>query len=215
MTQPTLTTARDNGLVMCHTCGTLCRQPSETARYSCPLCGAKTHQRKPHSLLLAWLYTLAATLLYIPANTLPMMVTRDFTGAQSDTIFSGILYLWANGSAHLAVIVFIASIAVPTAKLMALYYLLISVQTQPPRLRHQRATLYRLLEFVGRWSMLDIFVVAILAALVNFPGVARVEAGPGAAAFGAVVTLTLIATQCFDPRLIWDNRNLPHVHAPH
>lgn len=201
------------GIARCHACGTLSRVGPGKAKRHCPLCRATVHLRKPHSIVLTWLYTLAATVLYIPANILPMMNTRSFMGAQSDTIFSGICYLWETGSVALSAIVFIASIAVPCLKLGTLYYLLISVMHQQRHLKMQRTKLYRLLEMVGRWSMLDIFVVTVTVALVSFPGTAEVTAGPGAGAFGAVVVLTLLATERFDPRLIWDAA-AENVHTP-
>jgi paraquat-inducible protein A len=132
------------------------------------------------------------------------METRSFFGVQNDTIFSGIVYLWLEGSWPLALLVFIASIVVPLSKLVILSYLLISVQRQSRWNPKRRAGLYHVLEVVGRWSMLDIFVVTLLAALVHIRGLANIEPGPGAAAFGAVVVLTMMATHSFDPRLIWD-----------
>ena len=198
-------TAAHFGLARCHACSTLSKMPPKADHARCPRCHAPLHFRKPHSLLLTWLYTLSATIMYIPANLLTMMKTQDIYATQEDTIFSGIVFLWTGGSAPLAIIVFIASILVPSIKLVALYYLLICAHQKTQNLRMERIKLYRFLEFIGRWSMLDIFVVAILAALVDFPGVALVSAGPGAAAFGLVVVLTLLATHSFDPRLIWDD----------
>jgi len=123
---------------------------------------------------------------------------------------SGVIYLWTSGSWHLALVVFIASILVPSAKLLALTLLVVSVQRRSTWEPMQRTKLYRVVEFVGRWSMLDIFVVAILVALVHFQSLATMEAGFGAVAFGAVVVLTMLAAMEFDPRLIWDPKRAHH-----
>jgi paraquat-inducible protein A len=170
----------------------------------CPRCGAVVTARKPDSIARSWAFLLAATALYLPANLLPVTTTASIAGAQSDTIFSGIVYLWAAGSWVLALIVFVASIVVPVSKLLVLSWLLISVQRREQRFLAQRLQAYRVLELIGRWSMLDIFVVAMLAALVQIESLAELRPGPGAMAFGAVVVLTMLATHGFDPRLLWD-----------
>ena len=162
--------------------------------------------RKPAALLRAWTLLVSAMILYLPANMLPIMETESLFGGQSDTIMSGVVFLWASGSWPLAVIVFVASIMVPLLKMLALLTLLIAVHRGVRVHRHDLARLYRLLELVGRWSMLDIFVVAILVGLVQLQLIATVTPGSGAAAFGAVVVLTMLATMSFDPRLIWDSR---------
>jgi paraquat-inducible protein A len=143
-------------------------------------------------------------MLYIPANVLPVMETNSLFGFEKDTILSGVVYLWTSGSWPLALLVFFASITVPLLKLIALAFLLASVQFRSTWRPDQRARLYRIVEFIGRWSMLDIYAVTILVALVHLRGLATIIAGPGAAAFGAVVVLTMFAAMSFDPRLIWD-----------
>ena len=144
-------------------------------------------------------------ILYIPANMLPIMQTESLFGSQSDTIMSGVAFLWANGSWPLAVIVFVASIMVPLLKMLALLTLLIAVHHGVRVHCADLTRLYRLLELIGRWSMLDIYVVAILVNLVQLQLVAQVTPAKGALAFGAVVVLTMLATMSFDPRLIWDS----------
>jgi paraquat-inducible protein A len=134
------------------------------------------------------------------------MHTSSLFGAQKDTILSGVVYLWTSGSWPLAIIVFIASIAVPMLKILAIGYLAASTHLQSKRQPAERARIYRLVELVGRWSMLDIYVIAMLTALVQFSALATIEAGPAAVAFGAVVVLTMFAALSFDPRLIWDDR---------
>lgn len=203
-------TALSAGLLNCHVCGQLSRQPKAGGAIRCPRCHSPLHGRKPHSVGTTWALTLAAMLLYLPANLLPIMETSSLFGSQQDTILSGVLFLWESGSWPLAVVVFFASVMVPMLKVLALLHLLVSVQRRSSRHRLQRARLYRLLEFVGRWSMLDIYVIVILAALVRFQGLATVQAGPAALAFGAVVVLTMLAAMSFDPRLIWDPVSAPH-----
>ncbi|NML25273.1 paraquat-inducible membrane protein A [Zoogloea sp. G-4-1-14] len=189
----------------CHVCGQLARSPHGAAqRLRCPRCGAPLHLRKPASITTTWALLLASALLYIPANLLPMMTTASLTGSQEDTILSGVVFLWESGSWPLALVVFFASVMVPLLKIFALSYLTASVQSRSRRGLLQRARLYRLVEFVGRWSMLDIYVITILVALVQFQGLATIQAGPAAVAFGAVVVLTMFAAMSFDPRLIWD-----------
>jgi paraquat-inducible protein A len=197
-------TAASLGLAACHACGLVSRLGARAHRAHCPRCGAALHLRKPGSIARAWALLLTAAVLYVPANVLPIMHTGSLFGAQSDTILSGIVYLWHAGSWDLAAIVFVASIVVPLAKLFALAYLLVTVQRRSSRQPLARAKLYRAVEFVGKWSMLDVYVVALLATLVHFQSLASISAGPGAVAFGAVVVITMFAAMAFDPRLIWD-----------
>ncbi|MBK8336859.1 MAG: paraquat-inducible protein A [Sterolibacteriaceae bacterium] len=204
---PAQPTAAQLGLLACDCCGLLSRRaPAGPQRLAaaCPRCGAHLHSRKPHSIGRAWAYWIAAVVLYFPANLLPIMQTSSLFDSQRDTIMSGVIFLWNDGSWPLALLVFFASVVVPLLKLIALAYLLVTVQIGMSRRRHQRTRLYRMLEFVGRWSMLDIYVVTILVALVHLQSLAEIEAGPGAIAFGAVVVLTMLAAMSFDPRLIWD-----------
>jgi paraquat-inducible protein A len=190
----------------CPTCALVSRAPSgDDAR--CPRCGTALHFRKPGSIGRSWALLIAAMALYVPANTLPIMGTSSLFGSQTDTIMSGILFLWEEGSWYLAAIVFVASILVPLAKMIGLVLLLVSVQLDWNWRPLERARLYRVLEAIGRWSMLDIFVVALLATVVQLTALASVHPGPGALAFGAVVVLTMMATASFDPRLIWDGAN--------
>lgn len=197
-------TAADAGLLSCHACGLLSQPAGHGHGLRCGRCGSGLHQRKPDSLSRAWALLLAAGVLYIPANVLPVMHTGSLFGAQSDTIMSGVIYLWVSGSWPLAALIFFASVMVPLLKMLALAVLLVSVQRRSTGALRQRTRLYRVVEFVGRWSMIDIYVVAILVALVQFEGLASIRAGGGAVAFGAVVVLTMFAAQAFDPRTIWD-----------
>ena len=197
-------TAAELGLYGCHMCNLVMSAEPGQHEAVCPRCGHHLHMRKPDSIARAWAFLIAGYILYVPANVLPIMHTSTLFGAQSDTIMSGVIYLWTSGSWHLALIVFIASILVPSAKLLAMTFLLISVQRRSLWDPMQRTKMYRIIEMVGRWSMLDIFVVGILVALVQLQSLATIKAGLGAVAFGAVVVLTIFAAMEFDPRLIWD-----------
>ena len=192
------------GLDSCVVC-TLVSHPEERRDAGrCPRCNARLHHRKPYSIEQCWALTIAASILYIPANVMTMMETGSLVSYRKDTIMSGIIYLWKTGFEGVAVIVFIASILVPLFKLLALTLLLVTAQRGSTWWPMQRMRLYRLVELVGRWSMLDIFVVTFLAAVVQISSLATVRAGDGAVAFGAVVVLTMLAAMKFDPRLIWD-----------
>lgn len=198
------TSAASAGLAACHGCGLVSRLAPGVHAAHCPRCGASVHLRKPQSIARSWALLITAAVLYVPANVLPIMHTGSLFGAQSDTIMSGIVYLWHAGSWDLAAVVFIASVVVPLAKLFALAFLLVSVQRRSTWQPMQRAKLYRAVEFVGKWSMLDVYVVALLATLVHFQSLATITAGVGAVAFGGVVVITMFAAMAFDPRLIWD-----------
>lgn len=200
-------TASELGLVACPSCGLVCRSDVPLAHAHCPRCAAPLHRRKPYSLTRSWALLIAAVILYIPANLLPIMLTSNLFEARADTIISGVIVLWQAGSPELAVIVFVASVVVPLLKIAVLALLLITAQRRSAWRREERAKLYRMIELIGHWSMLDVFVVALLVALVNFGSFAAVHAGGAAVAFGAVVVLTMLATMSFDPRLIWDERD--------
>jgi len=202
-------TAARFGLVTCHGCGLLLKA-RRLEGVHCSRCGCRVHRRKPNSLMSCWAFAIAAMILYVPANTLPIMETSSLFGSQDDTIMSGVVYLWRSGSWYLALVVFIASILVPMAKLLALIVLLVTVQLGSRWQPLQRAKLYRMVELVGRWSMLDVYVVTLLVALVQLDALATIKPGPGALAFGAVVVLTLLAAMHFDPRLIWDSLENAH-----
>ena len=162
------------------------------------------HGRHPDSIGRTWALLIAAAILYIPANLLPVMYTHSLFGVEDDTIMSGVVLFWTSGSKGLAIIIFIASMVVPMLKLATLALLAFTAQRRSRWRPVQRTRLYRMVEFIGRWSMLDIFVVTLTVALVRFDALAVITAGPGALAFGAVVVLTMLASMQFDPRLIWD-----------
>lgn len=196
--------ARELGLAACDACGTVYRLETDAGPGVCRRCHARVHSRKPHSLQRTWAFLIAAAILYLPANLIPIMKTSTLMEQRADTILSGVMALWRAGSPEIAIIVFIASIVVPIVKIAVLALLLITTQRGSGWKRIERTQLYRAIEFVGYWSMLDVFVVALLVALVHFRTLADVQPGGGAIAFAAVVVLTMVASKSFDPRLIWD-----------
>lgn len=198
-------TARDLGLLNCHNCGLLSKKPSRHGEAHCPRCDAVLHDRKPNSLTRTWALVITACILYVPANVLPVTRITSLGKTEDDTIMSGVIYFLLSGSWDLALVIFTASIIVPMAKLIALVYLLVSVQRRSAWRPRDRTRLYRVTELVGRWSMVDVYVVTVLVGLVQLGNVASIQAGWGAVAFGAVVVITMIAAMSFDPRLIWDS----------
>ncbi len=194
-------------LVGCHTCGLLSRlRPVPKGGHMlCPRCGAALHRRKPNSIARSWALVLTAAILYIPANVFPVMTVISFGKGAPDTILSGVKHLIEADMWPLALLVFFASITVPVLKLLGLTYLLISVQRRSRWRPKDRTRLYRITELIGRWSMIDIFMISILVALVKLGSIATIEPGVGATSFAAVVILTILAAMSFDPRLIWDS----------
>ena len=203
---PRMQTAAQSGLLSCHCCHLVVRPPAEGGRMAlnCPRCKSRLHARKPDSIARTWALIIAATIFYLPANLLPVTITTYLGRTQADTIISGVIYFMQTGSWGIAAIIFIASIVVPILKLVILVFLLISVQRRSRWRPHERTRLYRIIEVVGRWSMLDVFVVTVLIALVRLGYLSTIEAGTGIIYFAAVVVLTMIAAMSFDPRLIWD-----------
>jgi len=202
-------TAAAANLISCRSCHALSRKGpnGDGAGLHCARCGASLHSRLPNSVARSWALVLTALVLYLPANLLPITHTSSFGNVRSDTILSGVMYFIRHGDWPIALVIFVASICVPLMKLLVLAYLLISVQRRSARRRQDRTRLYRLTEAVGRWSMLDVFVVAILVSLVNLGELAKISAGSGAVYFAAVVVITMLAALMFDPRLIWDREN--------
>lgn len=193
------------GLIACTACGQLVRMRADAPSGGCPRCGARLRARKPHSIERTWALLAASAILYIPAMVLPVMRTGSLFETENHTIIGGVWDLWKTGSWDLAIIVFVASVVVPILKMLALGLLAFTAQRHSRWGQRQRARLYRLVETVGHWSMLDIFVVLLLVALVRFGNLAQTLPQPGIIAFGAVVVLTMLASAGFDPRLIWDD----------
>jgi paraquat-inducible protein A len=196
-------TGRSLGLLVCLQCRATVRA-LQVPYPRCPRCYAHLHERKPHSLALTAVLLLCAAVLYVPANLLPVMYTRTIFDNEEDTIMSGVLVLLHSGSWPIAVLVFIASIVVPLLKIIALSVVLFSAWRRSPRFRTQRSELYRMVEYIGRWSMLDIYAISLLVALIQIRSLAFVAVGWGALAFAAVVVLTMFAARTFDERLLWE-----------
>jgi len=196
-------TATEVGVIGCHHCGTVWQDAQRGDR--CEVCHSRLHVRKTDSLNRTWAFLIAACIMYIPANLMPVIITSTLLDEQRDTIMSGIIYFWVSGSWELAIIVFIASFLVPLFKLVSLILLAVMARRRSRWRRFQRARLFRLVEAIGRWSMLDVFVVSLLAGLVQIEGFAKITAGVGVAAFGSVVVLTMLASLSFDARLTWDD----------
>ena len=209
---PTAWAAAQHSLTSCHVCELLVKVSAthNNVRLRCPRCGAVLHLRKPNSIARTWALVIAAFIFYIPANVLPVMTVTSLGKTQADTILSGVIYLLVHGMWPLALLIFFASVVVPMLKLIILAYLLISVQRRSRWRPYDRTRLYRITEAVGRWSMVDIYVVTILVALVHLGNLATIRAELGAVFFGAVVVITILAANTFDPRLIWDNRESRH-----
>ncbi|NJO67605.1 MAG: paraquat-inducible protein A, partial [Rhodospirillales bacterium] len=192
--------------VGCHTCQLLCHLPASTDHHAaaCPRCGSSLHRRKRDSLNRTAALLITAAMLYIPANVYPIMTFISLGSGEPSTIIGGVQELIAYNMWPLALIVFVASILVPMLKLISMTYLLLSVRYRSQWRLRDRTLIYRMNEFVGRWSMVDVFVVTMLAALVQFGSLAKILPGPGIIAFAGVVVLTMIAALTFDSRLIWD-----------
>jgi paraquat-inducible protein A len=202
---PSPRTAARAGLVLCEVCGLLCRPATADEPGYCPRCNKELTFRRHNVIQRTWALILAAAICYLPANILPVMTTSALGSVEEDTIIAGVILLYTTGSWHLALIVLIASVMIPLAKLIALGYLLITVQRGSIGNNRDRARLYRLVEFIGRWSMLDVFVDTFTVALIQLQPLMAVLPGPGVLFFAAVVVLTMLAAESFDPRLIWDS----------
>lgn len=193
-------TAQRAGLIACAGCGRVHDHPLP----HCLRCGRALHGRKPHSLQNVWAWTIAGLIAYIPANLYPMLITRNFGKEYENTIVGGAIELVNQGSYGVALIVFVASIVIPIGKFLAIAYLALSVQSAVVIRGNGRQRLYEVVEFIGRWSMIDVFVVAILAAVVQFDFAASINPGIAAISFALSVAFTMLAAQSFDPKKIWD-----------
>jgi len=201
-----LPSALRQGLIRCDECGALAQRVA--ASRPCPVCGSSLHARIPNSLQRTLAFLLCGYALYVPANIYPIMTVTQFGVGETHTILGGILTLIEGDMLPIAILVFIASILVPLLKLIGLTLLWLCVFYRWQVNARRWTLMYRIIAFVGRWSMLDIFMISILISLVDLGGVAQVLAGPAATAFASVVVITLFAAKNFDPRLIWDNQKI-------
>lgn len=198
-------TGKEAGLVVCLECHTIHKNVPDVDQ-ECSCCGAELHQRKPNSLGRTWALLITSMILFIPANTMTIMNVSYFGREDPSTIMGGVIVLLQFGSYAVAFVVFVASVIVPLFKMIGILMILLSLHYHISISDKQRIRMFRFIEFIGRWSMLDIFVISILAALVNISGVAVITAGHAATAFGTVVVLTMLAASTFDTRLLWDNK---------
>ena len=191
--------------VACPSCELLCAPPREMPDgFCCPRCSGIVWRRKPNSIQRTWALVIAASLFYIPANIFPVLTVELMGKGEPDTIISGVIELIDSGMWEIAALIFFASITVPVLKLVGLSYLLVSVHRRSHWNPRERTRLYRLAEGIGRWSMIDMFMVSIVCALVQLGAVATINPGLGAICFATVVVITMFAASSFDPRLIWD-----------
>ena len=194
------------GLILCRTCGLAVSRVSLRIDRRCPRCQSRVEHRTPFSteMTLAWL--IAGIVFYIPANLLPVMHTSGLLGEADSTSLGGIFEFWRSGDWDIALLIFIASVAVPLTKFIAIGLLLLTVRKNSRWQQHQRTVLYRVVEFIGYWSMLDVIVVALTSALMQFQVLGTAEPRAGIAFFCGVVVVTMLSALSFDPRLIWDRR---------
>ncbi len=198
------------GLAGCHACGKV--SPVEVGR--CARCGCRLHLRKPASIQRTVALLIAAAVLYLPANLLPIMIVSEFGGTTATTIIAGMIQFWQSGAYPIAIVIFIASIFIPIVKLVALVWLCAAATGKVHPSPKVLGRVYWFTELMGRWSMVDIFVVAILVAMVQLGTYMTVLPGPGALAFAGVVVLTMFAAMNFDPRLLWDRLDLLPTSPP-
>ena len=198
-------TAKQAGLARCDYCGALHRL---SAADDCRLCGARVKSRKHNSLQKTWAFLLVGLMAYVPANMLPIMLTRSFNGNTSDTILSGVVALAESGSWFVAIVVFVASVVIPVSKFIIIAGLALSLHFQWAMSEHTRHILHSITEFIGRWSMIDVFVVAVLAALIQLGAILTIVPGAGINAFALSVVFTMLSAMSLDARLIWDAK--PH-----
>ncbi len=191
-------TAAARGLALCHVCG----MASPVTAQRCPRCHGALHLRLKDSVQRTWAFTIAALALYFPANLMPVLRMESFWGDQQNTIMGGVIQFWQEADYPVAIIIFVASVLIPVLKIVAIIALCLA--SRSGRRPRAMTRLYRVTEFVGRWSMVDVFVVAILVAVVQLGTTISIHPGPGAVSFAAVVVLTMFAAISFDPRLIWD-----------
>ena len=191
-------TAAGHGLALCHTCNRV----DSAGETHCPRCDAPLHVRKPESLQRTVAFAVAALILYVPANLLPVLRLDGVTGPEQNTIVGGVIQFWQSGDYPVALIIFCASVMIPILKLLSITALCVVSRTG----KYPRAMtkLYRVTEIIGRWSMVDVFVVSVLVGVVQLGGVMSIHPGPGVVPFAAVVVLTIFSAESFDPRLIWD-----------
>jgi paraquat-inducible protein A len=195
-----------SGFLLCHSCHKLlpAEYTTQTGHDRCPRCGHSLRPRKKNSIARTWALLLTACLLTVPANLLPIMEVESFGVPDRSTIMDGILYFFREGSYGIGLVIFIASVLVPLFKIIGLIIILLSIHFHWHSWLRHKAIMFRYIEFIGRWSMLDIFVITLLCALAQFGFLSSINAAPAAFYFTGVVLSTMFAALSFDPRLLWD-----------
>jgi len=201
-------TAASRGLRSCSICSTLMTPRQAKLSSRCRVCGASVSLRKPYSIQKTMAFLITSCVLYIPANFLPIMETTQLGRTLQSTIIQGVVQLWELGSYGVALVIFVASVVVPILKMISITWLSWMVVRKKP-ISHAKANqIYNLTEFVGKWSMVDVFVVALLVALIQFDNIMSIHPGPAALSFAGVVLFTMLSAQAFDVRLLWDKEQL-------
>jgi len=202
-------TAASEGLASCHICGKV--SPVDLGH--CPRCLAALHLRKPNSLARTWALIFASMALYVPANIMPIMTVQGIRGTQTNTILSGVINFWNMQAYPVAIVIFVASVLIPILKVTALIWLCLAADGRVAASPKSLSRIYVITELLGRWSMVDVFVVAVLVCLVRLGALMTITPGPAALCFSGVVILTMFAAMSFDPRLIWDRHRLARAQA--
>lgn len=194
-----MTSALQAGLVGCHRCGTV-HLPDKP---ECRTCGARLRSRDLHSLQKTWAWLVTGLIFYIPANMFPLLTNRIFGSDEGHTIIEGVVLFFKKGDYLVATVIMAASLLIPISKFLIIVFLALSIQYRWELSEHARLVLYELVEFIGRWSMIDVFVVALLAALIRLGAIISILPGPGSVCFALSVIFTMISAQCIDTKLIW------------
>ncbi len=200
----TLLTGMDAGLFLCHECHYVVKAGDEAENLKCPRCHSAIHPRIPNSLAHSWAFVITSLVLLFPANMLPIMAVEYMGSSECSTIMDGIIYFFKEGSYGIGTVILVASVLVPVFKIVGIIMILVSIHFRIESWLRHKTLMFRFIEFIGRWSMLDIFVIALLTALVNFGFLSTIVAAPAAPFFCGVVISTMLAAEFLDTRLIWD-----------
>ena len=197
-------TGKELGLALCHDCHLTVFMSSVDREQFCPRCNAKVHFRKPNSISMTWAFLITSVILLFPANLLPIMKVSYMGSDELSTIMDGIIYFFKGGSYGIGLVILVASVLVPIFKVIGIFMILLSIHFRWKSWLRHKTLMFRFIKFIGRWSMLDIFVIALLSALVNFGFLTTIEAAPAAPYFCGVVIFTMFAAESFDTRFLWD-----------
>ena len=200
-------TGKKLGLMVCHECHKVVEKDAGNASTACPRCGSSIHPRKPDSVMKSWALVITSLILLFPANLLPIMKVDYMGAAEYSTIMDGIIYFFKDGSYGIGFVILVASVLVPVFKIIGIMMILLSIHFNIESFLEHKTLMFRFIKFIGRWSMLDIFVIALLTGLVDFGFLSTIAAAPAAPFFCGVVISTMLAAEVFDTRLIWDTKS--------